>query len=189
MSFITDVLPDAQYASAQTGVPVPVILAQWIDETGNGTSQAWLQGHNYAGVSPGGHVAYYPDRASGLAAYVRTMNAAPYAAVRAAGSIPGAIAALGASPWAGSHYGNPPGADLSRIVAQDNLAQYDTSGGTSGGTSSTAGPAVTDVSFTSGLTGALTRLAVWVAGVGLGVALVVAGAGQAVKAKRARGQL
>lgn len=126
MGFVDDVAGDARLAAARTGVPVSVILAQWIDETGNGTSAAWRVGHNYAGVSPGGHVAAYPDRTVGLAAYVRTLSSKAYDSVRAAAaSGPDAAAqALGRSPWAASHYGGQ-GQDLLRIIQANDLTRFD----------------------------------------------------------------
>lgn len=124
-AFFADVAPDAKIASARTGVPVSVILAQWAIETGYGTSSAWLTGHNYAGVSPGGHVASYTDRPSGLAAYISTLSSQFYAAVRGAGSPSAAAVALGDSPWAASHYGGH-GADLQTVITTNNLARFDT---------------------------------------------------------------
>lgn len=103
-SWIKSVTGDAQAASAQTGVPVATILAQWGVETGWGTSRAWVEGNNYAGVSPGGHVAYYGSRQAGLDAYVRTMNLDYYTAVRSAGEPYAAADALAVSPWAAGHY-------------------------------------------------------------------------------------
>lgn len=123
-SFVADVAPDASIASARTGVPESVILAQWGIETGWGTSSAWRQGNNYAGVSPGGKVASYSDRAAGLAAYISTLLQGPYAGVRAAGSADAAARALGNSPWASSHYGGG-GADLLSVIQANNLTQYD----------------------------------------------------------------
>jgi hypothetical protein len=141
-SWIQDVLPDAQLASNRTGVPVSVILAQWGNETGWGTSQAWTAGNNYAGVSPGGSVANYPTRAAGLAAYIDTLLDPRYNAVRSAGTVGGAIDALATSGWAQSQYAfsysgqtgpggdSGPGSLLRANVTQNNLAAYDTPGTT-----------------------------------------------------------
>ncbi|HLY84816.1 MAG TPA: glucosaminidase domain-containing protein [Acidimicrobiales bacterium] len=130
-SFIADVAPDAAIASARTGLPESVILAQWGNETGWGTSDAWLRGHNYAGVSPGGSVGYYPDRASGLAAYISTMMLPYYNSVRSAGTNPTTVAeALGASPWAAGRYlngkGGGPGSALVDEISAYGLTGYDT---------------------------------------------------------------
>lgn len=143
-SFAAAVAPDAQIASSRTGVPVSVILAQWIDETGAGTSPAWVSGNNYAGVSAGGSVNGFPDRAAGLAAYISTMMQGYYAAVRSAGTPTAAAAALGASPWAAGHYdagGGPPGSDLQNIITANHLTAYDTAtpSASSAGSTATAG--------------------------------------------------
>lgn len=142
-SFLASVTPDAQIASARTGVPVAVILAQWAIETGWGTSPAWLQGNNYAGVSYGGSVNSFPDRAAGLAAYINVMNQSDYATVRSAGGDAAAAAALGASPWAASHYADASGVQgslLDDVITENNLTQYDT-GGTATLLASPLGPA------------------------------------------------
>lgn len=136
--FVNDVLPDAQIASSRTGVPVSVILAQWANETGWGSSPAFTQGNNYAGVSPGGSVGSYPSRSAGLAAYIQTLLSPLYAAVRSAGSAAGAAVALGQSPWAGSRYDNAyygqgpggPGSILLGEISANNLTRYDTAGPT-----------------------------------------------------------
>lgn len=122
-SFLDEVLGDARTASARTGVPVSTILAQWGIETGWGTSRAWRQGNNYAGVSPGGRIASYDTRASGLEAYISTMQSPHYTAVRAAGDGYAAAAALAASPWAASHYND--GQALTSVLDRYQLTQYD----------------------------------------------------------------
>lgn len=107
VSWVDDVAPDAVTAAEQTGVNPFVILAQWAVETGYGTDQKnWVRGHNYAGVSPGGQVASYPDRAHGLASYIHELNSSYYADVRNAGAThPEAqLDALAKSPWASGHY-------------------------------------------------------------------------------------
>lgn len=142
-TFINDVVSLAQAASAKTGVRPSVIIAQWCNETGFGTSEAWNVGNNFAGVSPGGVIASYPNKLAGLQAYIDTMNNGYYNAVKDAGK-QGAIAqaeALGRSPWAASHYGNPPGSDLVSIIEQFNLTQYDT------GTEPTPSPLPTETDF------------------------------------------
>lgn len=110
----------AATAAAQTGVPAEAILAQWADETGFGTSSAFVSGHNFAGVSPGGSVASYPSYTSGLAAYIQTLNSPLYNGARVADPAAAAVA-LGQSPWAASHYsagGGGPGSDLLNIMAK-----------------------------------------------------------------------
>lgn len=125
-TFINDYGSYAQIAAQQTGVPWQTILAQWANETGWGTSPAFVTGHNFAGVSPGGSVAYYPSVSAGLAAYIQTLNLPIYASVRtaAAQGPVAAAAALGQSPWAGSHYttgSNPPGFLLTQIMDETGL--------------------------------------------------------------------
>lgn len=125
-AFLADYAGYAQLAAQQTGIPWETIIAQWADETGWGTSTAFVAGHNFAGVSPGGRIATYPDVATGLAAYISTLLDPVYATVRNAGA-QGPVAAaqaLGASPWAASHYnasGGGPGSDLVTILAQAGL--------------------------------------------------------------------
>jgi cell wall-associated NlpC family hydrolase len=140
-SFFTEFLADAQKASAATHVLPSVILAQWAIETGGGTSPAFVQGNNYAGVSYAG-VTYFPTRQAGLNAYIATLNLSYYAAVRSAQGSTAQAIALGASVWAGDHYdeadwiaaGRPadgawtpphPGIDLTAEILNNNLTQYD----------------------------------------------------------------
>jgi hypothetical protein len=106
VSWLDDVAPDAVAASEHTGVNPFLILAQWGVETGWGTSRAWRIGNNYAGVSPGGKVANYADRAAGLAAYERALNQHYYDDVRKAGAEhpTDQLTALAKSPWAAGHY-------------------------------------------------------------------------------------
>jgi hypothetical protein len=60
-SFIDPWLADAKSAHAQTGVLTSVILAQWLDETANFSSRAFVSGNNYAGVSYSG-VSSFPTK-------------------------------------------------------------------------------------------------------------------------------
>lgn len=135
--FFTEYLNDAQKAAAQCpGMLVSVILAQWADETGYGSSQAFVAGNNYAGVSAGGGVNTFPSKAAGLDAYINTLNLPYYNTVRATVGWQAQCVALGQSPWAGSKYdandynaGLPlanPGIDLVNIVTENALTRYDT---------------------------------------------------------------
>ena len=126
--FIASILPEAQKAAATIGWWPSVVLAQWADETGWGTSSAWLDGHNPAGISPNGEIAAYPSIAAGVVAYEDTALSSYYTSVYAAQSLgPEAQAtALGESPWAGGHYGSPPGSNLVAIIAAYDLNQYNT---------------------------------------------------------------
>lgn len=147
MSFFTTVLKTAQVASAQTGVLVSVILAQWADETGYGTSQAFVQGNNYAGVSYGGTVNGFPSKTVGLSKYIAVLNQATYNSVRQASGWSAQCIALGQSRWATGHYeaSHPgsPGGDLITIIQTYNLTQYDTGASGVSGSSSSAGTSTT----------------------------------------------
>lgn len=125
--FLNAVLPYAQEGHARTGVLVSVILAQWADETGWGTSEAWVTGHNPAGISPGGVIASYPDIAAGVQAWWETMLEAFYDPVRAARGWQAQASALGDSPWAAGHYelDGIKGAALLSIITHNSLWLYD----------------------------------------------------------------
>ncbi len=102
-----------------------VVLAQWGIETAWGTSEAFVNGHNFAGVSSGGKVLAYANYAEGLAAYIWVLGLDYYAAVRAAHD-EGPVAqahALGASPWAASHY-RAAGSDVDGSLLVDVIADY-----------------------------------------------------------------
>ncbi len=129
-TFIADLASDAEDAGAEIGFYPSVVLAEWANETDWGTSPAFVSGHNLAGVSTGGVIAPYPDLAAGLRAYVETANLSLYDSVRAAraaGPYRQALA-LGASPWAASHYADVVGhvgqALVDLIVAND-LTRFD----------------------------------------------------------------
>ena len=102
--FVTEYYPWAVQASKQTNVPVPVILGQWINETGAGTSSAFVTKNNFAGVMSGGVPKTYASKAEGLAGYIRTMNLSYYKEVRAAGSTQKAAEALVKSKWEATGY-------------------------------------------------------------------------------------
>lgn len=124
--FFAVALPYAHQAHAQTGVLVSVILAQWADETGYGGPD-WSPNNNPGNVGSydGQPVAKFPSLQAGVNAYIQTMRLDYYAAVRAATTATAQATALGQSPWASGHYGNPPGADLIAILNTYNLTQYD----------------------------------------------------------------
>ena len=167
MSFFTDYLGDAQQASSATGVLVPVILAQWADETGYGGSVAFTQGNNYAGVSYSG-VSYFPTKAAGLSAYIQVLNQSNYDNVRQASGWQAQCVALGSGPhpnqypydsWAASgydangYYAGVPfpqlnhGIDLINIIKDNNLTQF--GGGSSGGASASSTSSGASASSTS----------------------------------------
>lgn len=139
-AFIDYALPFAQVAANALEIPVAPILAQWADETRWGTSRAWTEGHNPAGISTltddqrahgatdfdGGPVLAYPDTGSGVAGYVARWNEPVYAQTRELWSrqrdAASVAQAMQQSPWAAGHYNN---GDLVRIIDQNNLTQYD----------------------------------------------------------------
>lgn len=130
-SFVQQHLSEAQIASEQIGFPVSVILAQWGNETGWGTSSAWRDQHNYAGVSLGGQIMTFSDYVQGLAGYISRWHEPVYGPTRATVAALGGVKAnpydaakaVEQSPWAAGHYG---GNGLEAIIAQNNLQQYDT---------------------------------------------------------------
>lgn len=127
--FIASLGPWAKWCAKQPGVGLfpSVILAQWALETGWGSSEAWIHGHNPAGISGGGHPLAYPGVQAGMDAYVETIRLSYYDAVREARA-KGAEAqarALGASPWDAGHYGgaDAPGSVLVTIMQEQHLEQ------------------------------------------------------------------
>lgn len=140
-TFIAEVLGDAHAAASHLGIPVSPVLAQWCNETGFGTSDAWRNGHNYAGVSflepfqeglgahlgDQGEILFYPDRAAGLAGYIGRWADQVYTDTRAswAAHVHDAYQVaqdIEMSPWAGGHYG---GDGLKKLMINFNLTQYD----------------------------------------------------------------
>ncbi|HEV2659139.1 MAG TPA: LysM peptidoglycan-binding domain-containing protein [Ktedonobacteraceae bacterium] len=143
VAFVNFVLPYAQRASADTGWPVSVILAQW------GLEQGWstpgFDGYNfgncgaYPGVptvpgtdAPGSPpaFAYAATPEDGLTFYLHVAHLSFYDAVAPAAQTGGpdaAARALGESPWDAGHYTvvNDPGSSLLAIMKDFNLYQYD----------------------------------------------------------------
>jgi hypothetical protein len=122
-SFIAQMQPYAEEAAAATGFNADLILAQWGDETGWGTSEAWTQRFNPAGIGiTGTGVAgdNYGSVAGGVQAYINFVNNnSRYQAVKAAdGSIEQQAVALGESGWAAGQYnaGGGPGSSLIEIM-------------------------------------------------------------------------
>lgn len=159
-AFINQELPAARAASSRLGIPVSVILAQWINETGSGSSQAFVDGNNYAGVSyldspevavgatlgASAPILSYPTRAAGVAGYIARWLEPVYASTRKSWGTttdPIAIAkSIEASPWAAGHYG---GSGLENLITQNNLTAYDDPNATPGNVSTTAKIPGTDV--------------------------------------------
>lgn len=153
-AFINQQLPAARAASSQLGIPVSVILAQWINETSSGGSQAFLEGNNYAGISyldsPEKAVGAtlveglspilsFPTQAAGVAGYVSRWLEPVYASTRkiwATTTDPIAVAqSIETSPWAAGHYG---GNGLEKLIEQNNLTAYDDPSAQPGAASTTA---------------------------------------------------
>lgn len=130
MSFFEDMSPYAAQASQNTGVPAPVILAQWALESNYGQSDLAQRADNLAGITFAGSssiadgttngYAQYKDYSQFVQDYTRVMNLPYYDNVRNAGSVEGAIQALSNSPWAESHYDG--GQALADIINQNGLA-------------------------------------------------------------------
>jgi len=128
MTFFTEALPSARSAHSQTGVLTSVILAQWADEQG----YRWPpEGNNPGNVGSfdGQPIHTFPTLAQGVAAYVQAMNTTYASVARQVGST-NQCYNLGAHVpvYASSRYeeaGGPPGEDLVKIIAANDLTQYD----------------------------------------------------------------
>jgi Mannosyl-glycoprotein endo-beta-N-acetylglucosaminidase len=147
-AFVTNeaILTYCATASKARDVWPSVILAQWGIETAWGTSSAFVEGHNFAGVSSGGHVLGYPNYPAGLEAYVWVLGLDYYAAVRDAHDHgwEAQAYALGASPWAAGHYravgSDVDGSLLVGVIGAYNLARFDYLDGESPGKPPTPPP-------------------------------------------------
>lgn len=139
--YFDDMLVYAQRASAGTGIPVSVILAQWANESAYGKSDFALNHNNHGGIKYTSNADYEVDGHAGYYSvnrfvddYIRVMNLSYYQAVVAAGSTPGVnddFEALGESPYAGSGYGREdggPGRWLKDLWLQWSLSKYDNPG-------------------------------------------------------------
>lgn len=131
----------AAHVAKVTPMLPSVLLAQWGNETAWGTSSAFVNGHNLAGISSGGEIINYATLGACVVAYVETIDLGSYDAVRAAKDA-GPVAqakALGESPWAGGHYTGtapfdyPGGALVAELEAFD-LVRFDTLLGAGPGT-------------------------------------------------------
>lgn len=144
-AFIDEVLPLARQAAAQLHIPTSAVLAQWIDETGAGTSDLFVQHNNFAGVYgdadgqthrvgatvlPSGFLGY-PTREAGMQGYVERWQDPIYGNTRNAWHAddrPIMVAkAMQASPWAAGHYNYR---DLETLIEDLDLVQFDSGGGT-----------------------------------------------------------
>lgn len=142
-AFIAYTLPYARKASAQTGWPVSVILAQWGLETGWRTKtytgfnwgncgampgQPTIGGINKPGSPAAFAYAYTPSQ--GVDEYIHVAHLGYYTQVAASAhnGADAAARALGRSPWDWGHYTNrgDPGSSLVSIMRVFNLYYYDT---------------------------------------------------------------
>ncbi|HZC07351.1 MAG TPA: LysM peptidoglycan-binding domain-containing protein [Ktedonobacterales bacterium] len=142
-AFINYTLPYARKASAQTGWPVSMIIAQWGLETGWRTRT--YTGYNWGncGAMPGqptigginkpgspAAFAYANSPSQGVAEYVHVAHLSYYNRVAQAAhsGADAAARALGQSPWDWGHYTNrsDPGSSIISIMRVYNLYYYDT---------------------------------------------------------------
>jgi flagellum-specific peptidoglycan hydrolase FlgJ len=143
MSFYDNNLLDARRASAMTGLPVSVILAQWALETGKGTSYLYGKG-NLAGIkyteqagsyAEDGAAGYY-SRQDFLNDYSRVLHLSFYDHLRAAAAQgPEAVArAFTSAPVGVPRYAEDPAysTKLIDLLNTDDLAQYDAAGSAPG---------------------------------------------------------
>lgn len=148
--FFARMAPYARKASAGTGVPPEVILAQWAWETndkGYGNSKSARVRNNYAGLSwfktsipswskavgldprpanEGSWYFKYNSISDFVDDYIHYMNNGKYENVKAAGATPGLLddaKALGDSPWSLGKYGND-GGGLVSIIRNNELWKY-----------------------------------------------------------------
>lgn len=142
-AFFKKMAPYASKARSKikSGIAESIILAQWANESAYGKSELAKNANNFGGtkkvassIASGSYTigsnvyAKYASIDQFVDDYVRIMNLSYYAAVRAKddGDISGQAVALGASPYAGSHYGG--GKWLLDIIAGNSLNKYN--GGT-----------------------------------------------------------
>ena len=124
-AFYEAMAPYAKGVAQKVGGILPqTILVQWADETGYGTSRAFLEGHNPAGISFNGHLITFQSLEQGVSRYqqILQIDAGWYRPVCQAEGVTAQLKALGASPWAASHYttaGGEPGSVLVSIWEAD----------------------------------------------------------------------
>ena len=95
-----------------------VILIQWAIESDYGTSSLCLTSHNYAGITTGDGKTFltYATVGDFVKAYVKEMHLKYYTLVLQSDDFMAQAHALGASPWAGSHYEGNTGTEGGLIV-------------------------------------------------------------------------
>ena len=127
--FFAAAKPFADWANRDTGVHQSVILAQWADENGYVWPPPGNNPGNVGNTLHGGMV-NYANITQGVAAYIQTMLLGYYKGVRSAAGWEDQAIALGQSPWAAGHYGNPAGSALIDIVQTYGLTSFDNGGTT-----------------------------------------------------------
>lgn len=138
MTIIPDnILSLAKECHAKSHLPISVILAQWILETGGFKSNLFRYCYNLAGIKY--HGAYtdsngfscYPTLQAAADDWVRTISLGYYDNVRHISQSSNVVAevfsALGESPWDAGHYNNGQGAgsSLLALYKADNLEVFD----------------------------------------------------------------
>lgn len=138
MTIIPDnILKLAKDCHDKTHIPVSVILAQWILETGGFKSNLFRYCYNLAGIKY--HEAYtdsngfscYPSLEVAATDWIRTISLGYYDNVRHVSSttdkVEEVFSALGESPWDAGHYNNGqgPGSSLLALYKADNLQVFD----------------------------------------------------------------
>jgi hypothetical protein len=108
---------------------VSFMMAQWAEETAYGGFD-WTTAHNPGNVGSfdGRPVNMFPNLQEGIDAYIQTITNGLYGGCLAAKSPDAQCFGIGNSPWASARYeaaGPPPGEDLVKIIAANNLTQYD----------------------------------------------------------------
>lgn len=137
--YFEKMLPYAEKASAGTGIPVSVILAQWSWETDFGTNKGAREWNNHGGIkyvgastqdykAGQGVYAGYNSLDNFVKDYIRVMNLSYYKKVREAKGIKNIVTELGKSPYAESGYreiGGVPGGSILNRIKEYNLERFD----------------------------------------------------------------
>lgn len=140
-SFVAQFFPQAQQASAATGLPVDYILGQAGLESGWGTSTAATSGNNYFGISQGGSLLSYGSAADSFTAFANLMNSGNYAGAAGIAGAGGTALDIGNYVNAQGYsttpdYGTRVAGDVASVDSA--LAGMGLSGGISPGAGSTA---------------------------------------------------
>lgn len=138
--FEGEALDIARLVWRATGIPISLLLAQMAQESGFGTSDAWVSRNNPAGLMAGGRAATFADWREAAEAYARALLLPYYdqvrAAARAGRPLRELVRLLGESPWdAGQYRLAPfgPGGKLWAIIQEYNLVRFDAMEGVSPG--------------------------------------------------------